>query len=137
MWQLVKTGLLGFFALSFIGVGITHFTNEAFFLKIMPPYIPAHQICVWLSGLVEILGGLLLLVPATRRWGAWLLIGLLIAVFPANIHVYQNQHLVPASPAAHLLRLPLQGVMIAWAWFYTRTSSGSPEPASSGPGSGA
>jgi uncharacterized membrane protein len=46
---------------------------------------------------------------------------LLIAVFPANIYLYQHQELMPdVSPTTQLVRLPLQGVLIAWAYWYTR-----------------
>jgi uncharacterized membrane protein len=54
------------------------------------------------------------------RLAAWGIIALLIAVFPANIHVYQHQELFPLPWFVHLLRLPLQGVLILWAFAYTR-----------------
>ena len=65
---------------------------------------------------------LLLLVPQASRFAAWGIVALLIAVFPANIHLYQNQDLMPASPFIHLLRLPLQGVFILWAFWHTRAT---------------
>jgi uncharacterized membrane protein len=130
------------FSLFFMSAGVLHFTNASDFLKIMPDYIPQslHAPAVYISGVFEILLGGLLLVPRTRRLAAWGLIALLVAVFPANIHVYQHPELIPGvGPTAHLLRLPLQGVMIAWAWCYTRTRqprpanpSGEQEPAAKG-----
>jgi uncharacterized membrane protein len=61
------------------------------------------------------------LVPKTSRFAAWGLIALLIAVFPANIYDYQNRESFPQlPPLAHLLRLPMQGVLILWAYVYTR-----------------
>ena len=63
-------------------------------------------------------GGLGLLHPRTRRLAAWGLIALLVAVFPANIYLYQHQEIFPqVSPLLHLLRLPLQLVFIAWAYY--------------------
>ena len=107
-------------AIFLIGAGITHFVNPAFFLKIMPPYLPLHKELVLVSGIFEVLLGVLLLVPPYSRWAAWGIVALLIAVFPANLYVFQHQELIPASPLVHLLRLPLQGVFIVWAYWYTR-----------------
>ena len=105
----------------FVGSGVMHFARPEFFLAIMPPYLPWHLPLVYLSGLFEIALGALLLVPATTQLAAWGLIALLIAVFPANIYLYQHQEIMPnASPTVHLLRLPLQGVLIVWVWWYTR-----------------
>ena len=109
-------------AIFMIGAGIMHFVNPAFFLKIMPPYLPLHNELVLLSGVCELLLGILLLVPAYSRWAAWGIIALLIAVFPANLHVFQHQELLQAPPLVHLLRLPLQGIFILWAYWYTRLS---------------
>lgn len=73
------------FAAFFVLAGVGHFANPNFFLKIMPPYLPWHRELVYLSGGLEILLGLLLLIPRFQRHAAWGLIALLIAVFPANI----------------------------------------------------
>ena len=71
----------------FITAGILHFTKTSFYLKIVPPYIPWHLAMVQISGVCEILGGLGLLIPLTRRAAAWGLVALLIAVFPANVYM--------------------------------------------------
>lgn len=104
-----------------IVAGTMHFANPAFFLKIMPPYLPFHEELVLVSGVFEILLGALLLIPKYSHLAAWGIIALLIAVFPANIYLYQNQEILPASPTIHLLRLPLQGVFVLWAFWYTRS----------------
>jgi uncharacterized membrane protein len=76
---------------------------------------------VYVSGVFEIALGAMLLVRKWARLAGWGLIFLLIAVFPANIYVYQHQDLFPGlSPVLHLMRLPLQGVLILWAYWYTR-----------------
>ena len=90
---------LGACALFFVAVGVTHFTHPAFFLKIMPPALPAHLALVYLSGAFEILGGLGLLVPRTRRFAGWGLIALLIAVFPANLYMAAILLLAPFAEA--------------------------------------
>ena len=107
-------------AIFMIVAGTMHFVNPDFFLKIMPPYLPLHQELVLASGVCEILLGVLLLIPRCSRLAAWGIIALLIAVFPANIYLFQNQEILPASPIIHLLRLPLQGVFILWAFWHTR-----------------
>ena len=107
-------------AMFIIGAGTTHFVNPEFFIRIMPNYLPLHRELVILSGACEIVLGLIVLVPRYSTLAAWGIIALLIAVFPANIHLYQNQDILPASPLFHLLRLPLQGVLILWAFWHTR-----------------
>lgn len=116
----VKTISRYVLAVFMIVAGVLHFVNEDFYLRIMPPYLPAYRLLVFLSGVAEVLVGVMLLIPRLSQVGAWSAILLLIAVFPANIYVYQNPEVLPAPSWLHLLRLPLQGVFIAWAWWHTR-----------------
>ncbi|NCJ07607.1 DoxX family membrane protein [Synechococcales cyanobacterium C] len=112
----------------FVVAGVNHFVNADFYLNIMPPYLPWHLELVYLSGLFEIVLGLLLLVPKFMPVAAWGLIALLIAVFPANIHMALNSELYPDLSALVLwLRLPLQFVLIAWAYWYTSPSTSARE----------
>ncbi len=115
-----KTAFKYLMAIFMVVAGTLHFIQPNFFLKIMPPYLPWHLQLVYLSGLFEITLGLLLIVPRFSRLAAWGIVALLIAVFPANIYLYQHQELLPASPVVHLLRLPLQAVFILWAWWFAR-----------------
>ena len=106
--------------LSFALAGLYHFINPAFYLRMMPPYLPWHHFLVYLSGFFEAALGLLLLVPRYTRLAAWGLIALLIAVFPANVFMALNPQLFPGIPPFVLwLRLPLQAVFIAWAYLFT------------------
>jgi uncharacterized membrane protein len=130
--RIFKTVTRFIFGLFFIGGGIMHFVRTDFYMKIMPPYLPYHLELVYISGVFESLLGLMLLIPRFQRLAAWGLILLLIAVFPANIYAYQHQEVVPAPPWLHLLRLPLQALLIAWAFWYTR-----PERTPVGPSSDA
>ena len=107
-------------AILLICAGTVHFLKPAFFLKIMPPYLPLHLELVYLSGVFEFVLGICLLIPRSSRFAAWGIIALLIAVFPANIYLYQHQEIVPASPNVHLLRLLFQGVLILMAFWHTR-----------------
>ena len=106
-------------AVFFTGVGIHHFTDPAPYLAIMPPYLPAHIELVYISGIFEVLGGIGLLVPKTRRWAAWGLIALLVAVYPANIHMLVNDVYLPDMPKERWIlwaRMPMQFVF-GWATF--------------------
>lgn len=90
----------------------------------MPPYLPAHLALVYLSGAAEVVLGLLLWSPALRPWAAWGLIALLVAVFPANVYMYQQGGAAFGLPAwAPAARLPLQALLIAWAYAHTKASA--------------
>lgn len=121
-------------AIFMVGAGTMHFVKPDFYVRIMPPYLPWHLELVYLSGFCEMVLGVLLLVPRLSRLAAWGIFALLIAVFPANIYVYQHQDLLPAPPLLHILRLPLQGLMLLWAYWHTRPSDGGKiQAGSSGP----
>ncbi len=109
------------FALIFIAAGIGHLVQPKFFGDIMPVYIPWTLILpiVYLTGILEIVFGAMLLFPQTSSIAAWGLMALLIAVFPANINLALNPGLTPGFPSwLHWLRLPLQPVLIWWAYQY-------------------
>lgn len=108
-------------SLVFVAAGVNHFVNPDFYVQIMPPYLPAHLELVYLSGVFEILGGVAVLVPGIRGAAGWGLVLLLVAIFPANLHMALNPDLFPGlSPAALYARLPLQAFLIAWAYWATR-----------------
>jgi uncharacterized membrane protein len=110
----------------FLFAGVSHFTSTEFFVSIVPSYLPAPLALVYLSGVFEILGGLGVLLARSRRPAGLGLMALLVAVFPANLHMALHPELFPdLSPALLYARLPLQLVFVAWAWVATR-----PEPQS-------
>jgi uncharacterized membrane protein len=121
----VKAVLRGVLAVAMIAVGVTHFTNPAPFVGIVPACLPAPLALVYVSGAAEIAGGAGLAWERTRRAAAWGLIALYVAVFPANVNMAVN-HLTlgggEISPVVLWLRLPLQAVFIAWAYWFTRPS---------------
>ena len=112
--------LLGLF---FMAAGLNHFWHTAFYVAMVPPYLPAPLVLVCLSGVAELLLGAGVLV---RRWeagAAWGLIALSVAVFPANVHMALHPELFTQFSLTGLwLRLPLQAVVIAWAYWHTRPS---------------
>jgi uncharacterized membrane protein len=122
----IKTVLRLLLAGLMVLVGVQHFRDPEPFVRIVPSALPAPRLLVYLSGVFEILGGVGLLVPRTRRAAAWGLIALFVAVFPANVNMAFNDIPMgdhPVPPVLLWLRLPLQAVFIAWAWWFTR-----PEP---------
>ena len=98
----------------FTGAGIMHFVAPDQYMRVMPPYLPQPRALVLISGAAEIAGGLGLLVPQLRRYAAWGLIALLVAVFPAN--VYMAQEGIMGPPWALWARLPMQAVLIWWVY---------------------
>lgn len=112
-----------FLALGVITAGTFHWLTPHPFVQMMPTFLPYPLELVYISGFFEILGGIGLLIPFVSRAAAWGLILLFIAVFPANINMAVNDIVIDGLPhnlVAYWLRLPLQGVLIAWAWWFTK-----------------
>ena len=109
------------FGVLFIAAGANHFLNPGFYIRMMPAYLPWHSELVAISGVAEIALGALLLVPRFKVLAAWGLIALLIAVFPANLNMALHaEQFSTVSPVALWIRLPIQGLLIVWAYWYTR-----------------
>lgn len=104
----------------FIAAGILHFVKPAAYVAIMPRWLPAPLVLVYVSGVFQILGGLGVLPPVTRQLAGWGLIALLVAIFPANVQMLLDARASQASlgwQAALMGRLPLQALLIAWVYF--------------------
>ena len=114
--------LAAFFAIA----GILHFVRPRSYEAIMPEYIPYQSEAVFVSGVAEVAGGLMLVSERTRPIARWWLIGLLIAVFPANVHMAVNPEEIRGLEMDQVprwalwARLPLQGVAIYWVIRATR-----------------
>ncbi len=106
-------------ALFFIVAGVNHFLAPSLYLGMMPVWLPAKEAANLVSGAAEIAGGVGLLIVSLRRAASWGLIALLLAVFPANVHVALQGHMDGLDAPAWLLwlRLPFQAVFIAWVWW--------------------
>ena len=120
---MLKTLLRWLLTIFMVGAGANHFIAPGTYVAMVPAALPAPLALVYISGVAEVLGGLGLILPATRKLAAWGLIALYIAVFPANLNMAVNQlHLGHSEIPSWALwaRLPLQGVLIAWAWWFTR-----------------
>jgi len=89
----------------------------------MPSWLGWHAELVFISGICEIIFAVLLLFVQTRRIAAWGIIGLLIAVFPANVQMMLNHSNESNSGLwLSIIRLPLQIVLIWWAYGFTKPS---------------
>jgi uncharacterized membrane protein len=113
-------------ALLYIAAGINHFVNPGFYEEIMPPWVPLHYEMVLLSGIAEILLGILLLIPRFQRIAAWGIIAMLLVFMTVHLHmlVHADDQYADVPVAMLWLRLPLQGLLIFWAWWYTRPAPG-------------
>ena len=111
-------------AILYISAGIQHFIDPDWFVKIMPPFLPFHYEAVYISGFFEIILGGMLLFKNTRVIAAWGLIGLLLAVYPANIYLAFNstpQEAIEISAfAASWVRLPIQFIFLGLAYWHTK-----------------
>jgi uncharacterized membrane protein len=112
-------------SLFFIGAGVNHFVSPRFYERIVPPGFGDPKTVVAVSGVAEIVAGAAVVPKATRRASGWGLIALLLAVFPANVHMCVDpEHSGYRLPRVLLwLRLPLQPLMMWWAWAATRSTS--------------
>ena len=109
------------FGILFALAGANHFAHTDFYVSIMPPYLPWHTALVYVSGVFEVALGILLLFRRFERLAACGMIALIIAVTPANVHMALHPELYPQYCSVALWwRVPLQGALIAWAFWFTR-----------------
>lgn len=110
-------------AVFWIAAGVNHFVNPRFYEAIMPDYVPAHREMVLWSGVAEVVGGLAVLSARTRNpFARWWILGVLAAVYPANVHMALNpERYSRIPPAALWARLPLQFLAAWWAWKATES----------------
>ena len=110
-------------SIMYIFIGIRHFTDPQYFLEIVPPQLPSKLFLVYFTGLIEVVGGAAILSPKSRKEGTYLLIFLLISVFPANIYLYVSetpQNLLGISKTDALIRMPFQIPLILLAFWHSK-----------------
>lgn len=113
-WHLYLMGVL------YIVAGLNHFRVPKLYYKIIPPFFSNKKFINVVTGLVEVVLGLLLFFPSFYNWGCWGIIVLLLLIFPANVYMVANEDASFKLPKWLLiLRLPLQIVLILWAYYYT------------------
>jgi uncharacterized membrane protein len=116
---MTKIFLRWLLAAFFIAAGMNHFRAPAVYVSMIPPWLPWPAALSAVAGCCEVVGGLAVLMPGLRVAAGWALVALLVAVFPANLHIALMGHMpgFAFSPLTLWLRLPLQAVLIAWvAW---------------------
>jgi uncharacterized membrane protein len=117
-----QRALAGFFTLA----GAMHFVIPSSYEAILPPWLPLRREAVAVSGVAEIAGAAAVVPPRSRRFARWWLLGLLAAVFPANVQMALHPEQVPGLDLKRVprwalwVRLPLQPLAMLWAWRATR-----------------
>lgn len=106
-------------AMAFMAAGINHYLQPQLYVSIMPPYLPVHLELVYLSGFFEVLGGVGILFVRLRKIAAIGLLLLVVAVFPANLHMALNpQDFAHVAPAwVWYARLPIQLIILVWIYW--------------------
>ena len=109
--------LMGFL---YVLAGANHFINPAFYLKMLDGFLPYGDLLNVMSGGAEIILGIAVCFLRTRKLAAYGIILLLIAVFPANIYMAVHHEAWNLSALGLYLRLPVQFLLIWWAYIYTK-----------------
>jgi uncharacterized membrane protein len=110
--------LAGFFALA----GSMHFVRPRAYEAIVPPYVPRHREVVQASGVAELVGAAAMIPGKSRQLARWWLIGVLVVVFPANVHMAISPEQVKGLDLDRIprwalwARLPLQPLVMWWVW---------------------
>lgn len=107
----------------YVGAGINHFMHPDFYISIMPPYIPMHATMVAVSGVAEVVLGLLLISAQTRKWAAILITLMLIVFTPVHIFMLEQAYKVTNYRVSILnawIRLLLQPLLILWVWWHRK-----------------
>ena len=121
----IKLITIYFMSISYTYVGVRHFIDPDFFLAIMPNYLSMHLFFVYLTGLMEVVFGLLLAFRKTRKFASYGLIILLLIVFPANIHLVESelsQSILEVSKEQTIIRLPFQGLFLILAYWHSKNN---------------
>lgn len=108
-------------AAMFVMTGISHFVMSDDMIRMLPDQVPARIWIIYLSGAVELLFAIGLLIPGCSRLTGKMIILFLLLVFPANVYAAFNSVEFGGNvngPLYLLFRAPLQVLLILWAWFF-------------------
>lgn len=114
---MLDIAIRSFFALIFIGSGIYHFVNPAFYLPLMPKFLPAHKELIYLSGIVEIVVGIGLFIGSVRNLAVWGVIALLLIFTPIHIIDLFKEKPYVGTKGVAAGRLVAQFILLAAAFF--------------------
>jgi uncharacterized membrane protein len=118
----MKLVFLYVMAAAYAAAGVIHFIKPGFYLSIMPKWMPSQLLLVYISGVAEIALALMLIPEITRKGAAWLIIAMLVVFFFA-IHLPQAIDFYTTGNKllwVAIVRLPVQFILIWWAWIYTK-----------------
>jgi len=104
--------------------GLTHFKSDMipFFNTLMPTWLPAKNFFVTLTGVCEIVLGLLVMFPYFTNFASWAIILYFISTFPIIINIALNsrvQQQINTTPTAAYVRILVQFLLIVWAYQLT------------------
>jgi uncharacterized membrane protein len=106
-------------AVLYILAGINHFRKPELYFKIIPPFLTNKKFINEFSGLIEIMLGIYLCIPVFSNLAAISIMAFLVVIFPSNIYMAMDEKASLGLPKWLLyLRLPLQLVLIYWAYQY-------------------
>ena len=114
--KLIRLILIILFAIFMIYGGINHFLKPDMYLHFIPTGLPGLAI-VYLSGIVEVALGIGALIPKTRSWSTLGILLLMIAFLPLHVIDVFKENPAIGNHRVALIRLPIQFLFIAWAWF--------------------
>ena len=106
------------YGLAFIKIGIAHFREPGKFVEIIPPFLPFPLMLVYISGAMEIVGGVAIIYPDTQVLAGRFLALFLIGVYPANLYMWTHDVAFDGTNFAtqgHVRRLLAQLLLIAAA----------------------
>jgi uncharacterized membrane protein len=118
----VKKATIYLMTFFYVKVGTDHFINPDYFISIMPPYFPWKLEAIYISGFFEVIFGVGLLTKY-RKYSAWGLIILLLAVFPANIYLIESQEAQNAlgiTRETAIIRAPFQLLFLGIAYWHSK-----------------
>ena len=108
------------YGLAFIWIGIAHFKEPQKFVEIIPPLLPFPLFLVYLSGAMEVAGGLAIIYPETRVIAGRFLALFLVGVYPANLYMWTHDIAFNGTQfdtQGHILRLTAQLLLIVAALY--------------------
>lgn len=105
----------------YVLAGLMHFIKPKMYLRIMPRYLPNHKLLVLLSGIAEVILGIALLFPKTKAFAIYGIITMLAIFLLVHFYMLSGEKASAGIPKWILiLRIPLQFLLMYWAWIYLR-----------------
>ena len=106
-------------AIMYMFAGVMHFIKPKMYMRVMPKYLPSHKLLVYLSGIVEIVLGAALFIPALKTISIWGIIAMLTLFLLVHFYMLSGEKAAAGIPKwVLILRIPLQFGLVYWAWWY-------------------